>query len=94
MSCDSLDRGAGENGYDVISPRRKRRLSDVISAGVLGREPIGGCRSNFVVDSCEKNKEKTPLTMRPKPPHRSWLPNAGLLTSPNRPFGNSSQVAA
>ena len=54
MSCDSLDRGAGENGYDMISPRRKRRLSDVISAGVLGREPIGGCRSNFVVDGCEK----------------------------------------
>ena len=28
------------------------------------------------------------------PPHRSWSPNAGLLKSPNRPLGKSSQVAA
>lgn len=28
------------------------------------------------------------------PPHGSWLPKAGLLKSPNRPFGKSSQVAA
>ena len=91
MSCDSLERGAGENGYEVISPRRKCRLSAVISAGVLGREPIGGCDRLYVR---RWGKSKMALTMRPKPPHRSWLPNAGLLTSPNRPFGNSSHVAA
>ena len=93
MSCDSLERGAGEKGYEVISPRRKRRLNAVISAGVLGREPIGGCDA---IDFCQDGgkDEGRALTIRPKPPHRSWLPNAGLLTSPKRPFGNSSQVAA
>lgn len=43
MSWDSLERGAGENGYEVISPERKRRLSAVMSASVLGREPLGVC---------------------------------------------------
>lgn len=29
-----------------------------------------------------------------EPPQRSWSPNAGLLKSPNRPLGKSSQDAA
>lgn len=31
--------------------------------------------------------------MLPELPQRSLAPNAGLLKSPNRPFGKSSQVA-
>jgi hypothetical protein len=27
-----------------------------------------------------------------EPPHCPWMPNAGLLESPNRPLGKSSQV--
>lgn len=38
-----------------------------------------------------KGKEHTEI---PDPPQGSWFPNAGLLKSPKRPFGKSSQLAA
>jgi hypothetical protein len=41
MSCDSVESGAGEKGYEAISPVRKRKVSAVISSSVLGREPPG-----------------------------------------------------